>query len=1046
MKVKLKVISMLLVAFGMVFAGGGQSLAQVKTISGTVSDDSGALLGVSIIIKGTSTGTETDFNGKYSIKAKTGDVLSFSYVGYITIERTVGVSNAINVILVEDDDVLDEVVVVAYGAQTKESIVGSVAVVSAEIIEKQQSVSILTAIQGSVPGVSIISSGGQPGDNPTIRIRGIGSINASAAPLIILDGTPFNGNLNSISADQVKSINVLKDASSTALYGSRGANGVIVIVTKKGNLNSPLQFNFKSSIGFANQAVKPHELIGVDDLFRYSWEALKNKFQYIDELSASVSSTNATNGLITGWGYNPYGPSVPKPVDVSGKLVTSNKLWETDWRDLLFNRQAIRTEHGLSGSGGGNRTSYFFSLDYLKQEGSITKSDFERITSRINVNSKVNKWIEVGVNTSFSTTKQSYPTQSGNSFQAATQWTTALSSVFPLYRRDGQGDIILDDNGNKIFDYGVGATGQTVNTNRGVFSNENAYGALFNYVIERNRDSFTGTAFVKFNITEDLDFKTTLGYEKYFFDGFEYVHNEFGFASNVGGRVSQDRNKVTTINFIKSLNYTKSFDNHNINGTIIHESYEGKFDFLSAQGVGFLPGVKVLSGSTTPEGVGGSTNLDRLESYLGRIAYNYDNKYFIEGSYRRDGSTRFSKEVRNGDFYSVGASWILSNERFLEGNETLSYLKLKGSYGELGNNDTPSFFPYLNSFDTGWNNLDQTGVLLTSNNDPNLTWEKTASLNIGVEFGFLDSRITGGIDYYNRESIDLIYSRPVPGSTGNTTFTTNVGAIKNYGLEISLITKNIITDNFQWTTNFNISLDKSEITELTQESFIRGSKRWKVGTSLYEFFIREYAGVDEENGKALWYKDVLDGDDEPTGEKKTTNNYSEATRYQTGKQSLPDFQGGLTNNFILGNFDINILLNYSFGGWIYDSTYASLMGGFERFGAAASPDIVGRWQKPGDETNIPRLLNSSNAYNAQSDRFLFKNNYVRLKALNFGYNLPPKYIKKYGINKVRLYFQGDNLLTYQSHKGIDPEQNLAGTTNSRSYNQRIYSFGLKLEL
>lgn len=545
--------------------------------------------------------------------------------------------------------------------------------------------------------------------------------------IIILDGIPYNGNLNAISPDQVASLNVLKDASSTALYGSRGANGVILIVTKKGQVRSPLQFSFRSSVGIANQAVKPHELIGTDDLFRYSWEASRNKFQYVDGLEAPVAAANATDQLVSNYAYNPYGHSVPKPVDVNGDLVTSEKLWETDWRDLLFERQAIRTEHGLTGFGGSDKTSYFFSLNYLKQEGSITKSDFERITSRLNTSSRINKWLKVGLNTSFSTSTQTNPTQSGSSFQAATQWTTSVSSVFPLYRRDDDGEIILDSSGEKIFDYGNST--QATNGTRSALGGENAYAALFNYVQEENRDNFTGTAFVQFDITEELTFKTTLGYEKYLYDDFTYVHNEFGYASNVGGRVSQERNTTTTTDLINSLSYARSFNNHRIDATAVHESYERKIDELNAQGVGFLPGIQVLNGSTTPEGVGGFLDVDRLESYLGRIAYNYDTKYFIEGSYRRDASSRFGKDVRNGDFYSAGVSWILSNESFLAGNEVINYLKIKGSYGALGNNATTGAFPYLNAFETGWNNLTQTGVLLTSNNDPNLTWEKTASIN-----------------------------------------------------------------------------------------------------------------------------------------------------------------------------------------------------------------------------------------------------------------------------------------------------------------------------
>ena len=363
----------------------------------------------------------------------------------------------------------------------------------------------------------------------------------------------------------------------------------------------------------------------------------------------------------------------------------------------------------------------------------------------------------------------------------------------------------------------------------------------------------------------------------------------------------------------------------------------------------------------------------------------------------------------------------------------------------MGNNRGIGYFPYLSLFETGYNELTNTGVLLGAVSDPLLSWEKSSSLNASLDFGFMNNRISGSVAYFEKESLDLIYNKPLPGSTGNTSITTNVGAIKNSGIELELNTINIETDMFQWSTNFNITKTKNEITELTQESFITGTKRWEVGTSLYEFYIREYAGVDSSNGKALWFKEVLDADGEPTGENVTTDEYAEASRYATGKQSLPDFQGGITNTFTYGDFDLNILMNFSVGSYVYDSTYAGLMSSFESLGGAASTDLSNRWQNPGDITNVPRFQNSQNDFNATSTRFLFKNDYLRLKALNFGYNLPTNKIDNLALSKLRIYFQGDNLATMQSHKGIDPEQSLSGTTNNRSFNQRIFSLGINLE-
>lgn len=1029
-------------------------IAQEKKITGVVSDSNGPIPGVNVVVKGTKNGVQSSFDGKYVINAKIGDVLTFSYMGFKDVDFTIKSSSVLNVKMQESGKELDEVVVVAYGKQKLKSVVGSMAVVGSEVLEKQQNVNVLNALQGSVAGVNIISSGGMPGENPTIRIRGVGSINASAEPLIVLDGAPFSGNMNTISSDQIESMTVLKDASSTALYGSRGANGVILITTKRGKLNSVPRVNFTSSVGFASNAVPLHKLLSTDDYMKLSWEAIRNTNQYINKQTPDVAGLNASNSLISRLGYNPY--TVSAPVDANGNLVTTDKKWDTNWADLMLNKAAVRKENTLSVSGGSDNTRYFFTSNYLSQEGNVATSKFERATTRLSIDTKVNNWMKVGATMFYSTSNQNFPSQSGTSFQSAIQWIYSVPSIYPVYQRDNNGDLVFDGNGQKIFDYGA-TSGQLLNGNRPKYNNENAYGSLYMYKVGYKRDNYTANAYLEFTLAKDLTFKTNLAYDKYIYDYYNYASNEVGYAASVGGRVTQNRDITTSTNLINSLNYKKSFGNHNFSADLIQEAYNFKIDALGAQGEGFLPGVKVLDGSTTPASVGGYVSEDRISSYLGRLAYNYEEKYFIEGSYRRDGSSRFNSNVRWGNFYSIGGSWLISQENFLKENSVISELKLRGSYGELGNNQTvdinqtvdgnyrPNYFPYKQLFETGYNELDNTGVVLGSAVDPYLTWEKTASTDIGLDFGLFKNRLTGTIDYYNKKSIDLIYTKPLPGSTGNTGITTNVGALRNYGWEIALNSKNIKKPNFVWTSGVNLSIDKNKITELTQESYINGTKRWEVGRSLYDFYLQEWAGVDPETGYGMWYKDVLGSDGKPTGEKVTTKVYSEATRYYNGKSSLPDFVGGFTNFFRYKNIDLNVLFNFSSGSYVYDSSYIGLMEGFKSAGQAASQDVENRWQKPGDITDVPLLLASNNDFNSQSTRFLFRNDYIRLKSLNFGYNFPQSILDRTSLSKVRLYFQGDNLWTYQSHKGLDPEQSFAGTTNNRSYNLKVVSFGLNLE-
>lgn len=1044
MRLKFKLILMFFLAFAL------QVSAQEKTVTGLVTEQGMPLPGVNISIQGVQSTAQTDIDGKYSIKASVGQTLVFTYLGMENATAVVGTSNVLDVAMTTSATQLEGVVVeVAYGRQRKKAIVGSIATVGREILETQQLTNVTAAIQGSVPGVNVISSGGQPGEAPTIRVRGIGSINASASPLIIVDGAAYNGNLNAISQDQIETMSVLKDASSTALYGSRGSNGVILITTRKGKRNSAPKVRLSTQTGIAQRAVDMYDMVGSEDFLKYSWEADKNRRMYVltPGQSAAAAGAAASTSLIGRLGYNPY--NVASPIDASGNLVEgASLLWETDWEKEIYRKTAIRTEHSLSFEGGSDNTSYFFSTNYLNQEGAVKTSDFERITTRLNLDSKIKDWLQVGVNTSIGISNQSFPDQSGNAFGSANQWIYNVSSIYPLYRRDAAGALALDDLGNPVYDYGA-TTGQSANGTRPLFSNENAVGALYNNSNKNRRTSTTINGYAKVNFTDYLSYRASLSYEQYQLANHNYTSNLYGAAASVGGRVSQDKSETTTLNHISSLNFEKSFGNHKINADAIFEAYQRDYDYLAAQGTGFLSGVKSLSGSTAPEFVSGYLNQDRMVSYLGRIGYSYADKYFIEGSYRSDSSTKFSAATRRGDFYSIGGSWIVSDENFLKDSNVLSFLKLKTSYGELGNNTffdtatgTELIFPYIQGYETGWNQLDNIGVLLGAATNPNLTWEKTASFNAGVEFGLFNNRLEGGVEYYNKKSIDLAYNQPLTTSTGNATYFTNVGSLRNYGIEVSLNSKNIISDDITWTTGLNFSFDRNEITELTQDSFINGSKRWEVGRSLYDFYLREWAGVDSADGRGMWYMDSVDAAGNTV--KVTTKDYNQATRYYS-KSSLPDVIGGFTNYFRYKNFDLNILFNFSYGGYLYDSQYASLMSGFSGAGRAASVDIADRWQNPGDETDVPLLLNSANNHASSSTRFLFKNDYVRLKALTLGYNLPDVFAEKMNMSKFRLYLQGDNLWTYQSHKGLDPEQNLAGTTNNTGYNMRTVSLGVKVE-
>lgn len=945
---------------------------------------------------------------------------------------------------------IDEVVVVAFGKQKREALVGSVSVIDKKVLETQQLTSVTSAIQGSVPGVQLISAGGQPGENPLIKIRGTASINASTNPLIILDGVPYNGNINSISQDQVESINVLKDASSTSLYGSRGANGVILINTKKGRKNQAPRLEFSAQTGFSSPAVNLYKFVDAGKYMGLYWEALKNS-RVIAGDTPGVAANYATNNLVANLGYNPYG--VDNPIGVDGKEAPGARLlWDTDWEKEILNRSSIRNDYRLTLQGGSENTTYFFSTDYLDQEGSVISSYFKRFTTRLNLESQINNWLKAGVNTSLAVSSQNYPTQSGNSFTSAIQWIYNVASIYPVYRRDESGNMVLDNSGSPIYDYGTNGSGQ--NQNRPVFNNENVPGVFFNNKINNKRYDVNLSGYLEAEIFKGLKNKLQVGYQMYTFDGYEYNNSLYGAAADVSGRVSTNRDITQTINVSNILNYQKSFGDHNFNVDGIFESYQLSYSPIGTQSTGFLPGVIYHSGSTKPESVSGNLSQDRIVSFLGRLAYNYKNKYFIEGSYRKDGSSRFSADTRWGDFYSIGGSWVASKEDFFK-NDIVTYLKFRGSYGELGNNGTlnidnvanaegivsSEYFPYINGYTTGYSNLDQAGIYLTNTRYPQLTWETTSSLNVGADFE-LFKRVNVTVDYYKKSSIDLLYPKPLSPSVGFSQILLNTGKIENSGWEFGINSTNIKNENLTWTTNLNFSFDKNEIKELAGGNFVNGSKRWEVGKSLYDFWIQEYAGVDPNDGFMMWYKDTKDANGNITG-RTTTKTYAEATRYFNEKSALPDIQGGFSNYLKYKSFDLNFLFNFSFGSYILDSQYANLLVA-DSPGRQISADIDGRWQNPGDITDIPVLTSAQNDFSSTSSRWLFKNDYIRLKAVTLGYNIPRQYVEQFGISDFRLYVQADNLWTWQSHKGIDPEQSFAGTVNNRSYNLRTISFGFKL--
>jgi TonB-linked SusC/RagA family outer membrane protein len=1036
------------------------AFAQNRKITGTVTgaDDGQPLPGVSVQVAGTKIGTQTDPQGLYSINIP-GDArsLTFTYIGYASKTIQIGSSSTINLTLASSNKALNEVVVTAYGSTKKQAFTGTASTVGNEKFKDLQVSSIGNVLQGQASGVLVVNSTGQPGENPTIRIRGVGSVNASADPFIVLDGSPYGGNISSINPNDIQSITVLKDANSTALYGSRAANGVLLITTKTG-VGAP-KVNISAITGFSNRAVKDYDYVSSQQQYELTWEALQNQALITPSLVTSSKSASAADyasrTLVPTLVYNPY--NVAQPVGLDGKLVSGlTPLWNENWaKDLL--RTGVRKDYEGSISGSSDKTKYFVSGGFLDDAGLPLQSDYKRYNGRVKLDNKMNKWLDVGVNASGSYSTQNYPAQSGSAYSNILQWIRSVSSIYPQYLLNyNNGSYLLDANGNKQYDFGN--NGSLI---RPVFNPGNPGATTSLNPTTYNRFITSLNGYAEAQIFEGLKFRTQYAID-YYQTAFNQYYNPFvGDGAAYGGRSEKSRETSSTQTFTNTLTYDKTFNTlHHLNALVGMEAYRYNANIVDAESRGFsFPGVTELSYGSTPYTATSYAYDNRLLSYFGRLNYDYADKYHISGSLRTDGSTRFAENVRYGVFYSVGGAWNINKESFLADVSTINDLKLRVSYGTTGNQafyNTATgqastggqlYFPYLGGYTSGANIAGYSGSYISSAANYALTWEKQKTLDIGIDYELLKSRISGSFTFFDRKSEKLLFNRPLAPSSGLTGVSDNVGAVRNRGIEIDLTGVSIRKKDFQWTTSVNATWIQNQITELPSAS-ITGTNYTNlvVGQPLYNFYIREYAGVDPADGRPMWY---IDQPNATTGAvtKTTTKTWSAATRYYEGT-SLPNWTGGMTNNFRYKNFDLNILIAASFGGKILDTDYAGLMHSAvgNSPGYNWSTDILNRWQStsnPGDGIT-PRLTTTTDDQgNSVSTRFLYSASYGRVRNLTLGYHLPQQWLNKIKFSNARVFVDYQNPLTFFGRKGLDPEEGgIQGVTNNTSVIYKTLSFGV----
>ncbi|MBT8284699.1 MAG: SusC/RagA family TonB-linked outer membrane protein [Flavobacteriaceae bacterium] len=1018
--------------------------SQEKMISGTITDETGVPLpGVSIIIVGTTSGTQSDFDGNYSINAAVGQTLRFSYIGQRTTERTVGSSSTINVQMELDTQTLDEVIVTAYGTSTKEAFTGSAAVVGAEDLAIRNVTSPIAAIEGRATGIQFTSPSGQPGSSPGIVIRGVGTLNGDSDPLFIVDGVQYEGALNTINQEDIASFTILKDAASTSLYGSRAANGVVIITTKTGT-RGDIQVNASMQYGLTSQAIPFYDELSPEQYYETMWEALKNSSAGAGD--PAYASANIYQSL----GYNPFNVPNDQIVGINGQINPAAQVIyrSLDWYDVLT-KTGVRQNYNVNVSGGGEDHRVFFSASYLDEEGYVVTSEFDRLTTRVNAEFNVSDRITIGGSANVTISNAAGPSSAGTgSIVNPFGFAKNIGSVYPVYVNDLQGNIVLDPLGNPLFDNGEGFSEYNIGS-RPVSQGRHALQELL-LNDERDRDNTYG--FRMFGEWEILDgLKLRLNYGRDINEGLEQEYeNAIIGDAQPDGRFSDDRFRRQVENFNQILTYTNSFGNHNIDITAGHESFDRTFNSINGlKTVQTASGIFVNDNFSNIVRLGGNTTRKAIEGYFLRTNYNFDNKYYLSASVRRDGSSVFSSESRWGTFYSVGASWRIDQEGFMDDVGFVNALKIRGSYGEVGNDDLLDFFLSQPRFSIT-SNAANPAIINTDLGNAALQWETIENFDVALEFSLFNNLFDGSVEYYKRNSSDLLYNLPIPISNGLNTVPTNIGDMYNSGWEVALTTNLVNSNDVRWNVTLQGSTFKNEITSLP-DPFINGSKRWAEGRSRFDFYLLRTAGVDPSNGDQLFFVYELDDDGESVpvldanGDIETTNDWQATERAYTGDSTIPDLLGSVANSLSYKGFTLDFLVTFGIGGSFLDNGYSAMMHSGD-FGRSYHPDILNAWRQPGDITDVPRLeAGNANLVRTQSDRFLTDASFWSLKNVNFGYNFNSQITDALGLSALRVAISGENLYLKSKRDGLDPQYNLAGTPAGNDFNPaRIISLGLNV--
>ena len=1040
--------------------------AQTKQVSGTVKDANGnAIVGATVIVDGTTIGTNTGTDGSFRISAPANGNLLVSFIGYEDQKIAIAGKTNIEVVLQDNYTAIEGVTVQTFGELKKKDLTGSITAVTAKDLQKMTVSSVSNALEGAVPGIQSYSTTGQPGTDAAIYIRGIGSINGNQAALIVVDGVPYSSALSTINPLDIESVVVSKDAAANALYGSRAANGVIFVTTKKGARNQKANITFEAKWGWNEMGVGEHETMqNPGDYYEWAYGGLYNYFTangYPHANAAAGAYNNLFNVLGNYMAYKlPEGETL---IDFeTGRLNPNAQLLYADnYDDYLFTKQ-FRQEYTLSISGGNDKVDYYVSGNFLDDPSYVIMSSFKRYSGRAAVNAQVTDWLKLGTNVSFTHRDTDDPSYGGDSPANTNNvflWTLWQNPTVPYYARDLDGNIRYNPDGTKMLENGLGTTLSPFGSTQDIFNSMNMAHPLQSMsrdINRRVRDNIYANAYVDITFLKDFKFTANFTMDNVYDRTTFFQNNEYGIGAlpENNGFVQKYAGFYTSYNTQQMLNYNKSInDLHNVDVMIGHEFNRTDNNEINAYNYNiFYPGIPELGNAVDPtKDVATSEHVKTtLEGYFARANYNYDDRYYLSLSYRYDGSSLFQYD-RWGHFWSVGGSWRISQEEFMKRALWVNDLRLRATYGVSGN-QLNSAYPYTNLWAIG--EMDgQPTISQSSVGNPDLSWERNKQVDVGLDFRLWD-RVYGSFDWYNRRTHDLIWNRPTPASTGLTSRLENVGVLQNAGFEFDITVDLIKSRNVYWNIGINGAFAQNKLIEFPEElgnaalggDYVSGAFLRGKGKSYYNLYLFDYAGVDPETGGELYWKNTTDSEGNVTG-RELTSNFAEANQYEMG-DALPDMTGGLRTTFRWKGLDLNIQTAFQIGGKQWDGASANMYDP-GRAGFTVSDDLIrNTWTPENPNAEFPMLMYGGTwQFPASNVNALYRDaSYFSLKNLNIGYTLPKKWTSKLSIESLRIFFNADNLCFVSAHDGFDPRMGFSSMNGFQFPQARTFTFGITLNM